>query len=93
MERVILLKCSRCELRWVEEPDQKKCPRCQKYHRKSAVVAGVEVEVKRTEVFGGDDGLQDVRVRRGLDRLNLGERCKHGCITSRICGDCAQPYA
>lgn len=91
MEAVTLLKCSRCGLRWVEEPDQQRCPKCERYHRKSAVVAGVEVQVARTEVFGGDEGLQDAQVRRGLDRLVLPGRCPHGMITSRICGDCAQP--
>jgi hypothetical protein len=91
METVSLLACSRCGLRWVEDADAKKCPRCAQYHRapKAVIVAGVEVQVGRTELFGGNEGLQDALVRRGLESLRLGERCSHGHLSWRLCQKCA----
>lgn len=91
MPTVTMLKCSVCKLRWIEEPDQHRCPRCQRFHRiqPKAVVAGVEVEVKRIELWGGVDGLLDEDVRRGLSGLVLPGRCPHRMISRHICNLCA----
>ena len=93
MPTVTLLKCSKCRLRWVEEPNIKECPRCSKRFTLplGVVVAGVQVEVKRMEWWGGTDGLLDPDVRSGLDTVYLHDRCPHRMISSHICKRCSQP--
>lgn len=72
---------------WVDE-QKHECPRCRAHWsvpQKPVIVAGFEVEVKAVVLHGAEIGLLDKRVRKGLDKLSLGERCACGYITYRIC--------
>lgn len=86
---IVLSQCQRCLLTWIPDGFEKQCPRCWVvFGRKTEIVAGYEVEVEKLVIEGSDIGLRDPRVRRGLDKLYLGERCEHGFLTFRICHDC-----
>lgn len=89
METVSLNKCMWCGLLWVEDGDPF-CPRCRHRHTapRAAVIAGVEVTVKDVVLRGDEMGLHDGRVRRGLESIQLGLRCKHGYLASYICPLC-----
>ena len=88
---VDLYMCVRCRLRWV--PDgEKYCPRCRLHHSiptEPVVVAGVQVPVATLRDYGLREGLLDADVRRGLDVLVLGDRCKCGYISTLICPKCS----
>lgn len=93
IEAVDLNRCCRCSLIWVPEEDEQVCPRCRLNHTiptHPVVVAGVQVPIKALRDFGMRKGLLDSEVRRGLDKLELGERCPHAYITSMICPECSQ---
>ena len=71
--------------------EKAECPRCRAHWsvpQKPVIVAGFEVEVKAVTLHGAEIGLLDKRVRKGLDKLSLGERCEHGLMTFRICPSC-----
>lgn len=91
MNPVTLARCVRCDLRWV--PDRELvCPRCKLNHSvpsEPVLVAKVAVPVKEVVAFGARLGLADPEVRRGLDRLVLGDRCSHGYVTRHICPECS----
>lgn len=91
MDAVDLNRCTRCRLIWVPEEDGQVCPRCRLNHTiptHPVVVAGVQVPIKALRDFGMRSGLLDSEVRRGLDRLVLGDRCQHGYMTFLICSRC-----
>lgn len=91
MDPVTLLECQRCFLRWVQDGDKLVCPRCRQHSlvpTKPVIVAGFEVQVKAVVLHGAEIGLSDKRVRKGLEKLNLYERCEHGYVTWRICPVC-----
>lgn len=95
METVTLCRCTRCHLQWVEEARFKDfCPFCMRRFSvpRSAVVAGVEVQVEAVVLRGDDMGLHDPDVVRGLDKLALGMRCEHGYIAPFICPSCNNIY-
>lgn len=52
------------------------------------IVAGYQVYVNAVVLHGSDMGLRDKDVRRGIDILNLFERCEHGYVSFRICPTC-----
>jgi hypothetical protein len=91
MDAVDLLRCERCRLIWVEEGDEKVCPRCRLNHSipsHPVMVAGVEVPIRALRDFGMRKGLLDSDVRKNLDKLVLGDRCPHGYMTFMICSRC-----
>ena len=90
METVTLNRCMNCHLQWVDEGDEAMCPKCRKMWSapKAAVVCGIEVEVREVVLYGDAMGLHDPAVRRGLEALELGERCACGLISWRICEKC-----
>lgn len=91
MDAVDLNRCTRCSLIWVPEEDAQVCPRCRLNHTVPShpvVVAGVQVPIRAVRDWGVRTFLQDSDVRRGLDKLVLGDRCPHGCVTFMICDTC-----
>lgn len=72
---------------------EENCPRCRSWTvvpKEQVVVSGERVSVSAVVLHGKAVGLLDKNVRKGMDILNLGERCKHGFITYRICPQCYQ---
>lgn len=92
MDPVTILECQKCWLRWVQNDKLgSECPKCRQHSlvpRKPVVVAGFEVEVKAVVLHGAALGLSDTKVRSGLDKLYLYERCPHSYLTWRICPKC-----
>ena len=90
MQTVSLDHCLKCHLKWLNEGETV-CPRCRTFSttpKDMVVVAGCEVAVSAVVLHGSEVGLLDRAVRRGIDVLNLGERCDHGFISFRICPNC-----
>jgi hypothetical protein len=56
------------------------------------IISGYEVHVGAVMLHGSEMGLRDPEVRKGLDILNLFERCQHGFISYRICPKCHKKY-
>lgn len=50
-------------------------------------VMGRDVRVRVIREYGLEAGLLDSKVRRGLERLDLGH-CPHNLITPAICPEC-----
>lgn len=95
MDTVVLDECQKCRLRWVNQGEQV-CPRCRttsSLPNGPVIISGYEVEVKALVLHGDEMGLRDSAVRKGLDVLNLFERCSHGFISYRICPKCYKQYA
>jgi hypothetical protein len=91
MDTVVLSRCMKCNLEWVYDPAKEHCPACRAHSnipKYPVIVAGRSVTVKAVVLHGGDMGLQDKAVRKGLDKLYLMERCPCGYITYRICPKC-----
>ena len=92
MRTVTLTRCAQCHLEWINEGEER-CPRCRAHTavpRGPVIVSGEQVEVTAVTLHGEEVGLLDKRVRRGLDILNLLERCPHSYITWRICPTCKE---
>jgi len=90
---VTLYRCARCGLRWVPEGDEipGKCVRCwfRAMIPTEVTVMGRDVRVRVIREYGLETGLLDPKVRRGLERLDLGI-CEHGWITPHLCPSCNQ---
>lgn len=78
MESIALLQCSRCQLRWVDNPRFTTCPFCRRHHVDGGQAFAVGV-------FYGS-----AFEAAGLEKLNLGERCPHGWMTWMLCKKCSQ---
>ena len=93
MEPVTLLRCSRCSLMWAQEEDTVTCPRCRVHHRFTRghiEVAGLNVPVGAVVLFAYKGELESMRVRHPDDRRDKwAERCVHGLISWRLCGECS----
>lgn len=89
MRRVDLWKCGHCGLVWVRDSEivDGYCPQCRRFHtipKKAIQVAGMQVSVRSVMEYASVRGLLDIKVRRGLDILNLGY-CEHGYIAASLC--------
>jgi len=84
-----MAECSRCGLQWVFDGEEV-CPKCKLFmsYQSPIKVAGFEVVVEQLILYGTKTGLHDKKVRKGLDRLSLGERCGCGYLSWRICPTC-----
>jgi hypothetical protein len=88
--QVTLHRCERCELLFVKG-DRDRCPSCRWYSRvptEPVVMAGYDVEVKEVVLHGSEIGMLDKRVRDGMNRVWMWNRCRHGYITYHICPLC-----
>ena len=92
METVKISECVRCTFRWIDDDATETCPRCRRKYStpRGVVVAGVEVEVEEVVLRGVEMGLSDPRVRKGLDKLDFGMRCKCGLLSTVICPKCSE---
>ena len=89
--RVDLFECSRCHLRFVWENEiPNECPRCRRHSQipPAIIVGGFNVLVNTLRTYGVEKGLFDAAVRRGLHKVPLGDRCKHGRLTYLLCSSC-----
>jgi len=88
---VDLFQCSRCKVVWADTDGTVpfKCPRCWQWSglAPEMVVMGRDVRVRVIREYGLEAGLLDPKVRRGLERLDLGQ-CEHGYLTPHICPEC-----
>jgi hypothetical protein len=93
MQTVDLIRCKRCLLVWQDGTERVEgvCPSCQlqwSVPQAPVTVAGFAVSVATVMAHGRYAGLLDPKVRRGLGKLNLYDRCEHGLMTRLICNDC-----
>lgn len=84
--------CSRCHLQFVWDGIPGECPKCKRQSQVTKdpiILAGRDVKVAALKLYGVATGLLDKEIRRGMESLDLGERCPHGMIADVLCSDCA----
>ena len=87
-----LMRCERCGLEWVAD-DPGTCPRCRRFSTlptEPVIVGGHKVQVRSVVLFGDETGLADKKVRRGLEKVDLGCKCPHGFIHHSLCPECSE---